>query len=331
MPLDWSPLVAFVHRHQRFLLTTHVRPDADGLGSMLALAEALESLGKQVRRVIASPMPPRYTFLDPAKSIEVFSPPGEQNCDALIVLDTGTWNQLADMAAFVRASPAEKVVIDHHRTQDDLGAQGFVDITAEATGRLAHEVIAALGVPLTPTMARNLFAAVATDTGWFRHPNATAETFDLAGRLVAGGAAPTPLHEDLYERNSLEGLRLRGRVLDRLASRADGRVAFSWVQFTDYPETGAMPLDTEDLVNYPRSIAGVEVGMVFIEQRDGSVKVSFRSKRVDVSRLAEQFNGGGHRLASGATVPGPLDAARERVLAAAIAAVELLEPASGVA
>src|SRR3954468_7608212 len=107
MPLDWSPFVAFVARRHRFLLTTHVRPDADGLGSMLALAEALETLGKQVRRVIPGSMPPKYTLLDPDKRIESLARPGDPACDAIVVLDTGTWNQLADVAEFVRASPAE--------------------------------------------------------------------------------------------------------------------------------------------------------------------------------------------------------------------------------
>ena len=102
-------------------------------------------------------------------------------------------------------------------------------------------------------------------------------------------------------------------------TRAGGRVAFSFVRFADYAETGAIPLDTEDLINFPRSIAGVEVALMFMEQRDGTIKVSFRSRRADVGRLAEQFGGGGHRLAAGATLPGPMDAARERVLAAVVA------------
>jgi phosphoesterase RecJ-like protein len=164
------------------------------------------------------------------------------------------------------------------------------------------------------------------DTGWFRHANTTPLTFALAERLVAAGAAPTPIYDDLFERNTLARLKLRGRVLDRLAAVAGGRVALSEVRFADYAETGAVPLDTEDLVN-DLSVVGVEVRLLFLEQRDGSVKVSFRSRRADVARLAEQFGGGGHRLASGATVPGPLGAARERVLQAVVAAVELLPAA----
>jgi bifunctional oligoribonuclease and PAP phosphatase NrnA len=326
MPLDWTPFVELVRRHSRFLLMTHVRPDGDGLGSQLALADALRRLGKTARVAVASNFPDRYRFLTPNGAVERFRAPGDEFRDAevVVVMDTGTWNQLGDFGAFLRTLDVPKAVVDHHRTQDDLGGQRFVDITAEATGRLAYEAICALEVPLTESMARNLFVALAMDTGWFRHDNATAPSFALAERFVAAGAKPTPLFEDLFERSSLARLKLRGRALDRLETQAGGRIAFSWIRFPDYAETGAVPLDTEDLINDPRSIAGVEVALLFIEQRDGSVKVSFRSKRADVARLAEQFGGGGHRLASGATVPGPLTDARERVLAAVTAAVEVL-------
>jgi len=321
--LDWSPFVAFVHRHQRFLLTTHTRPDADGLGSVQAVAEALESLGKTVQRIVPSRIPPRYDFIDPQRQFEVFANLDARLLafDAIVVLDTGTWNQLAGVGEILKASRAEIAVIDHHRTQDDLGGQRFVDVNAEATGRLACEVIDALGAQISPAMANNLYVALAMDTGWFRHSSTTPATFDLASRLVAAGARPTPLYDELFEKNSLPRLLLTGRVLERLAARADGRVVWSEVYLTDYEATGAVPPDTEDLVNYPRSVMGCDIGLLFIEQRDGTVKVSFRARRSDVSKLAEQFGGGGHRLAAGATLPGPLAAARERVLDAAVLAL----------
>src|SRR5947209_8625762 len=173
MPLDWAPFVEVVRRHQRFLLTTHVRPDGDGLGSILALGEVLERQGKNVRYVIASSMPRRYEFLDPEKRIEQFVPPGEawRDAEAVLVMDTGTWNQLGSFGPFLKSLPAEKVVIDHHLTQDDLGAVRLIDATAEATGRLVYEAIGALGVPLTVEAASDLFVALAMDTGWFRHSN----------------------------------------------------------------------------------------------------------------------------------------------------------------
>jgi phosphoesterase RecJ-like protein len=317
VPIDWAPLVDLVRRHQRFLLTTHVRPDGDGLGSMLGLADALEGLGKQTRLVVASTFPPRYHFLNSAGRIERFHLPGEEyrNVDVAIVLDTGTWNQLGDFGPFLRSLEVPKVVIDHHQTQDDLGAVRLVDTAAEATGRLVRQAIAALGVPLSKSSASALFVALAMDTGWFRHSNATAESFRLAAELVQAGADPETTYDLLYENNSLPRLKLTGLVLERLTTTCEGRVAYTEIRRSDYAATGATPQDSEDLVNFTRSVAGVEVGLLFMEQPRGGVKVSFRSRgRVDVSRLAEQFGGGGHRPAAGAVLETSLDDARHQVL-----------------
>jgi phosphoesterase RecJ-like protein len=324
MPLDWAPFIEFVHRHRSFLLTTHIRPDGDGLGSMLALAEALRQLSKEVHLVIASTSPPRYQFLDPDGRIARFTPPGEpwRHVEAVIVLDTGTWNQLGDFGPFLRTLPAAKAVIDHHQTQDDLDALCLVDVTAEATGRLVFEAITALGVPLTDAAAEALFAALAMDTGWFRHSNTTAATFTLVAELVRCGARPDLLFEQLFEQNTLARLQLTGLVLERLRVVGDGQVAYSEIRRGDYAATGATPQDTEDLVNYTRSVAGVEVGLFFMEQPRGGIKVSFRSRaRVDVARLAEHFRGGGHRRAAGAVIEGPLEEVRARVLEAVFAAL----------
>jgi len=323
MPLDWGPFVDIVRRHQRFLLTTHIRPDGDGIGSMQALARVLRQQGKDVQTVIASTYPPRYAFLDPDKRIERFTAPGErwrQN-DVVIVLDTGTWNQLDGFGPFLRDLSAAKVVIDHHMTQDDLGAVRFVDTTAEATGRLVYEAIQALGATLSAEAASDLFVAIAMDTGWFRHSNATAKTFALAEKLVAAGARPESLFEHLFEQSTLPRLKLTGMVLERLQVVCDGRVAYTEIRRSDYAATGATPQDTEDLVNYTRSLEGVEVGLLFMEQPRGGIKVSFRSRACDVSRVAEQFGGGGHRLASGAILETTLDDARSRVLEAVGAAL----------
>src|SRR5438105_5630441 len=182
MPLDWASFVDIVRRQHSFLITTHIRPDGDGIGSMRALGRVLQQQGKEVHYVIASTMPPRDRFLDPEQRIDLFAPPGDRwrKAGAVLVLDTGTWNQLGSFGPFLKTLPAEKVVIDHHMTQDDLGAIRLVDATAEATGRLVYEAIVALGVPLTAETASDLFVAIAMDTGWFRHSNARAPTFDLA-------------------------------------------------------------------------------------------------------------------------------------------------------
>jgi phosphoesterase RecJ-like protein len=321
MPLDWSPLIEFLRRHDRPLLMTHIRPDADGLGSQLALHDALTELGKKPRVAIASKLPPRYVFLDPGrKLIEDFRPGTAANFadrDSVVVLDTGTWNQLGDFGDWLKANPTiPRAVVDHHRTQDALGGLQMVDVAAEATGRLAHEIIRGLGLSPSPRAAGHLFMAVATDTGWFRHPNTTPATFALCGELMAAGANPTGLYERLYEAAPLGRLRLAGLALERLQVRSGGRVAFTEISLKDYAATGSVPGDTEDLINFPRSVEGVEVALVFIEQPDGGTKISFRSRALDVSKLAERFGGGGHKLASGARTNRPLSATRDEVLEA---------------
>lgn len=316
MPIDWMPFVDLARRHQRFLLTTHVRPDPDGLGSQLGMADVLDGMGKDVRLVIASNWPPRYDFMDPGKRIRRFKPPGDsyRDVEVVIVLDTGTWNQLGDFGPFLKELGCTKVVIDHHLSQDDLGAMQFVDTTSESTGRLVYEAIQALGQPLTQQAANFLFAAVATDTGWFRHPNTTPATFALAEKLQAAGANPTWLYDQIYDRNTLARLKLKGVVLDRVQVIENGKVAFSEIRLGDYAATGAIPPDSEDLINDIRTVAD-EVGLLFMEQPAGGVKVSFRSReKVDVNKIAQQFGGGGHRLASGATLPTTLAEAETRVL-----------------
>jgi bifunctional oligoribonuclease and PAP phosphatase NrnA len=325
MPVDWSPFVEFVRLHQRFLIMTHVRPDGDALGSEIGLACALRQLGKAVRVAVASDLGPRYEFAGAIDGpIERFRAPGDEfrDADAIIVVDTGTWSQLDDFGPFMRSMTCGKAVIDHHRTQDDLGGLRFVDTRAEAAGRLVYEATMALGVPLTTAAANAIFLALATDTGWFRHSSVEPRTFDLAEELVRAGARPTPLYDAVYSQSTLARMRLVGRALERMTAAAGGRVVHTEVRLADYAETGAVPPDTEDLINYPRAVAGVEIALVFIEQKDGGTKVSFRGTEAhDVGRLAEQFGGGGHKMAAGATVARPLAETRAAVLRAALASL----------
>jgi phosphoesterase RecJ-like protein len=240
----------------------------------------------------------------------------------VIVLDTGTWNQLGDFGTLLRSLEVPRVVIDHHLTQDDLGGLRLVDTSAEATGRLAFEAITALGQPLTPRAAHCLFVALAMDTGWFRHSNTTPATFSLAAQLTEAGARPTAAHADLFEQSSIARLLLLGRVLDRLRRCHGDRICYTIVRRSDYLETGAIPQDSEDLVNYTISIPGVEVGVLFLEQPRGGIKVSLRSRgQVDVAGVAQKFGGGGHRAASGATLADPLEDAHNRVLDAVATAL----------
>lgn len=317
MPCDWQPLVELIERSQRFLLTTHARPDGDALGSQKGLAAALRQRGKHVRFVNPTGYSERYAFLDPEQEIHTFVPPGDEfrDADVLIVLDTGTWNQLAPMPDFIRSLKTEKVVIDHHPTQDDLGGRRFVDPSAEATGRLVYDLVQPLGVTMTPAIAVPIFVALATDTGWFRHSNVTATTYAIASELMGFGVKPPILYQHVYEQNSPARLRLMGKVLTRIASAGGDRITYSTIQREDY--VGASLQDADDVTNSTVGLAGTEVALLFTELPKGGVKVSLRSRgAVNVGKIAEDLGGGGHRQSAGATVQAPLAEVQSRVLKA---------------
>ncbi len=327
MPIDWPRLVEIIHRHERFVLTSHIRPDCDALGSELGMAGILELLGKQARIVNGQATPPNLQFIDPAgmlKALGVDVKPADlDDAEVLIVLDTSAWAQLGPMADVVRSSRALKLVIDHHVGEDDLGAELFKDVTAEATGRLIFQLAEQLGVKLTPTIAAPLFAAVATDTGWLRFGSTTGETFRVAGQLVDAGASPSVIYNQLYEQDTLARLQLRGRILARTKTEMAGRVAHTAALREDFDATGALPSDTEDVINATLAVAGTQVAVILVEQAAGGFKISFRSRtpRVDCNILASQFGGGGHKAAAGAFINAPFDVAHAKVLDAVRAAL----------
>ena len=327
MSIDWTPLADLIATHDRFLVTTHVRPDGDALGSEVGMAGLLRQKGKDVRVVNASRTPPRYDFLDPDETLfEHFGsqakPSSLADREVVVILDLSAWSQLGDMAGWVREFPGRKIVIDHHVSQDDLGATFLKDTTAEATGTLVFRAIKALHGSMTPEVATGLLTAIAMDTGWFRHPNTSPTTLRTAAELVEAGAEIDDIYRLLFERNTLGRLRLMGETLSGLKTEADGRIAYATVTRESLLRTGAIPQDTEDLVDFTVSLTGVEVGMLFLEQVRGGVKVSLRSRNgLDCSRLAARFGGGGHRAAAGAMLPEPTSKSIQDVLDAVVEAI----------
>jgi bifunctional oligoribonuclease and PAP phosphatase NrnA len=320
--LDWSPLKDLIETHDRFLVTTHVRPDGDALGSEVGMAGLLRQRGKDVRVVNSSPTPPRYAFLDPDQTLfEWFGtgvkPAQLADREVAIILDLSSWNQLGDMAELIRRFPGPRAVIDHHVSQDDLGATVFKDSTAEATGILVMSAFPAVGGHLTPEIAQGLFTAIAMDTGWFHHSNTRSGTLRAAAELVDAGAPIDQIYRKLFEQNTRARLKLIGETLHGLQTDLDGRVAYATITKEDLFRSGAIPQDSEDLVDYTVSMRGVELGLLFIEQLRGGAKVSIRTRSgVDCAALAAQFGGGGHKEAAGATINAPMAECVERVLQA---------------
>jgi phosphoesterase RecJ-like protein len=280
-----------------------------------------------VRIVNVSPTPPRYDFLDPSGTrFERFGvdvrPEDLADRQAVIILDLSSWSQLAEMADFVRDFQGERVVIDHHVSQDDLGALVLKDTTAEATGTLVLEAARSLGVKPDVAAATGLLTAIAMDTGWFRHPSAKPSTMRDAAELVEAGASLSDVYRSLFERSTLGRLKLIGTVLSRLQLAHGGRLAFGTVSREDFENSGAIPPDTEDIIDQIASIKGVEVAMLFIEQFKGGLKLSLRSRAgFDCAELAGRFGGGGHKAAAGVNLPDPMGEQVEKMVGLAIGAM----------
>jgi bifunctional oligoribonuclease and PAP phosphatase NrnA len=326
MPIDWPRFCQIIASHQRFVLTSHIRPDCDALGSELAMAAVLRALGKDVMIVNGQSTPPNLAFIDPAKRIRAIgvdiTPAQLADREVILVLDTSAWIQLGPMADVIRASQAKKIVLDHHISGDELGAEMFKNPDAEATARLVIEAADQLGVPLTQAIATPAFAGLSTDTGWFRFRSTRGDTMRLAGRLLDAGADPADMYKSLYEQDRAERVRLRGRILANCQTELDGRLVHTSALAEDFTATGALTSDTEDVINESLRIAGTEVAVIFVEIAKDTYKISFRSRgQLDCSVLAAQFEGGGHHAAAGATVPGKFDEVRERVLSAVRAAM----------
>jgi phosphoesterase RecJ-like protein len=323
MAIAWREFVDLVAANESFVLTTHMRADCDALGSEMAMASALEALGKKVRVVNSDSVPPHIQFMDPHRRIETLGEnvlPSElltSDVDVMMVLDTSAWQQLGPMGEVIRASNALKVVIDHHVSGDEMGAIVFKDDSAEANGRLVLEAIEALGVPVSEEMASALFAAIATDTGWFRFPSVGAMTYAAVEKLVAAGASPSDMFGQLYEQNTLARVQLHGRIMKSILVDADGRVAHAVATLEDIAATGAEASDSEDVVNRLLTIAGVEVAALLVAVEPALTKVSLRSQgEFDVRAVAEKFGGGGHRAASGLRINAPVAEAREQIVRA---------------
>ncbi len=318
MGVNWKAFVDQVSHYETFVLVSHIRPDCDALGSELGMAEVLRSIGKTVRIINAHRTPPALQFLDPAGNIEVLGDnvePENISADCIMILDTSAWAQLGDMGDVIRGSRADKIVLDHHVGEDELGATMYKDYQAEATGHLVVQAADALNVPLTRSLSAPLFAAIATDTGWFRFGSVTSETYRVIARLVDAGVTPCEVYGDLYERDTLGRLRLRGLILSRTQSELGGALVHTYVQKEDFAEMGAEPSDTEDAINLTLAVEGTQGAVIFVGQLRGGFKLSFRSRcAMDCNEIAKQFGGGGHKAAAGAFQEGTLEEVQQRVL-----------------
>lgn len=296
------------------LISTHERPDGDAMGSELALLEMITNLGKVAEVVNHSAVPEIYAFMPGAKDIRK-RPRRTRDPDLAISVDAPNLARLGDAAKYFKGARVT-ASIDHHPGNENAADVVWADPERSCVGEMVLELAELVG-DVTPTMAGNLYAALLTDTGRFCFSNTDQASFDAARRLVGYGADPHALAVELYQSVPERLLRLAGTVQSRVKFHFNGRVAVMSLSYNQLVRSGVSPLDTQDFSDMPRDILGVQVGVFLREEAPAFVKVSLRAKNdFDVSEIARQFGGGGHRAAAGCTVNKPLRAAKTAVLAA---------------
>jgi phosphoesterase RecJ-like protein len=304
-----------IRQANSILLSCHVRPDADALGSLLGLALGLKELGKQAHPISPDGVPDLYRFLPSWQWVRTPAGcPKDASFDLGIGLDADGSDRLGPMEKLILSLPVV-IDLDHHTGPDPFGDIQVVDPGAAATGELVYELLCELGAPLTPEIATCLLAALITDTGSFRFSSTTADSFRIAAALVDAGAHPTPIFERVYGSRPFATSRLLGRLLLSLERSADGRIVWAGLPYRAFQEAGLDTGVTEGFVDQIRMVEGSEVAIFFREERDGEIRVSLRSRGgFNVAKVADVFGGGGHVPAAGCSLPGPLEPAMERVV-----------------
>ena len=314
---------------KRVLLTSHVKPDGDAMGSVLALHRALGQKGIVADIYLAGPLEARLRELAADTPFHLDRKPPADEHDLAIVVDTGAWVQLEQIADWLRQRHDRVVGIDHHANGNDVASMRLVDTTAASTTQMLVPVIEAMGCELTGGsggVAEALFIGLATDTGWFRYPSAGAKAMRLAARLLDLGVDQPRLFQIIEETFRPQRLAIMARALTSLEFALDGAVAIMTLRPEDFRETGGVAQDIAELVNLPMGVASVRVSVLLSQLSLGRTKLSFRSKPavsgaanarlVDTNALAQRFGGGGHVHASGAAVTMDIDDTRRALLAA---------------
>ena len=298
-----------IGRRQKFICTSHARPDGDAVGSALACCQILRSMGKQANVVLSDGVPGIYRPLPYADSV-LRGVEQAPDADAAIILE-------CDGIARTKLTGLDKhylINIDHHDTARPFGHVNWIDPNACATAEMIFRLARQAGVKISPEVATCLYTAVLTDTGSFCFTGTTERTFALAQELVRCGADPVKIAHSVYFSTQLSKMRLLGEALCTL--HKDGRLAWMNVTHRTMELCDSQEEDCEGLVNYALAIEGIEVALFFREQADGRFRVSLRSKgAINVAKVAETFGGGGHSCASGCAIEGPLSVATERMIA----------------
>jgi bifunctional oligoribonuclease and PAP phosphatase NrnA len=323
-----AEIASILREKQSFVVLSHVRPDGDAIGSTLAVGLALRALGKTVRMLNEDAVPETLRFLPGSELIE--KPSDSVSAEVVIAVDCANRERLgAKCLEAVAGEGRTWINIDHHRSNEGYGDLHYIDSISPATGQILYDFLSSQQLPLTREIGDNLYVAISTDTGSFQYESVTAHTYETGAALMKLGVNVSALARETYENFPLRRIQLLRGLLNVMQITHGGRVA-SWALTQELAtEVGIQPEDSEGLIDTLRAIQGVIVAVYFEEMAEGKIRLSLRSKdnRVDVGKIAALFGGGGHALAAGIRMRGPLPEAQQRIFAALDEAIQTLPPA----
>jgi len=320
---DFQKAIELIDRSSCVLITTHARVDGDACGSSMAIAKALEALGKKTQVLFISELPDWYQFLFDKKelvldediTIEQLRANQLGEFDLVIIADTNSNAQIGKFGEYLKTNRAEVLVIDHHNSGDNLGTVEVLDSTAAATGLIVMDLFKYAGWQITPKIAEYLFVAIATDTGWFHFNNTNSRVYAACAELCQAGANPSRIYHSVYQTWKPSRFNLMLAMLNSLELHLDGRVAIQCLTKKDFEQSGATYKDTESLIDECQRISSVEVAAILIEAPDGRIRCSLRSRNgVDVCKIAQAHGGGGHKAAAGVHLEVPIAEAKQEIL-----------------
>ncbi len=321
---DRGKIIKVLREQHLFCLTAHVLPDGDSIGSLLALGEALSRAGKDVKLFSPGIVPKKYTFLRGSDKIATAGM--ELQPDTVVIaLDSSDPERLGTFAETAKQARC-LINIDHHVTNVRYGTLNLVDPEAAATGEIIYGLLTDMGQSLTASMAEALYVAISTDTGSFKYDNTTPTTHRAAAALLEHQINPAVIAQRVFDERPLSYYMLLKEALATLELHGDNRIALITISKDMLERSGTTVEDIDGIVNYTRDIEGVELGILIYVESAEEVKVGFRSRRVDVSLLAQKFNGGGHARAAGCRIHGAYGTAKEEIL---LQAQKLLQQTEG--
>ena len=318
--INWNKLKQSIEGSKRIVLSTHMNPDGDGLGSAVAMYHYISSLDIDCKIIQISKFPDQYKFLNENNIIETYDMSEHDSwldsADLAIIFDIGAYNRLGQLGDTLTANKTKAINIDHHpNLNDERFYENYINIEAAATGEMVYDFLEENHINMNIAIARGIYTAVMTDTGSFRHSNTNQKSHKIAMDCLAFDINNSKIYQSIYENKSKAQISLLAKVIDSLRFDFEGKVASFIITKKMIDDSGIIPGDVDGFTDFVRSINGVEIAIMVCENESGKHRVNFRSKgKYVINAIAKSFGGGGHKFAAGASAEGKSDIILQKIL-----------------